>query len=144
MINLEQPVLDELGGVGQGYASGSVPASPGASPEQMAPASPATAQGLGTGFSKQSPQIPARDPRTALPSHSLTVPQGQTRSILSTSNPITGRAGVKGTGRWQQQRSSWTGGIDFLGSLFPCIFLIYCAPFLGLLSLWEHRQIVPP
>lgn len=108
MINLEQPVLDELGGVGQGYASGSVPASPGASPEQMAPASPATAQGLGTGFSKQSPQIPARDPRTALPSHSLTVPQGQTRSILSTSNPNNHRKS------WSQRNGEVAAAAQFL------------------------------
>lgn len=83
MINLEQAMLDELGRVGQGYASSSVPASPEASPEQMAPASPAAAEGLEAGSSKQSPQMPAHDPRTALLSSSLTVPQGQPRSIPS-------------------------------------------------------------
>lgn len=123
-----------------------MPASPGASPEHTAPASPATAQGLGTGTSKQSPQMPGHHPRIALrtvPASPLTVPQGQSRSIHSTSNPITGGAGVRGAKRWQQQHSSSARGIDFLGSSFPCISLIYCAPSLGLLSLWEHRQIVP-
>ena len=36
-----------------------------ASPEQMAPSSPAAAQGLGTGFGKRSSQMPGHDPGAA-------------------------------------------------------------------------------
>lgn len=34
-------------------------------------------------------------------------------------------------------------GLIFLGSLFPCICLIHCAPFQGLLLQWGHGEVVP-